>query len=130
MAGASAAARPCSPLLVRPTGIPPSSPIRIESICLDRENRHVAFGYGIHACVGQGLARLEAQVALEAMTRQMPGLRLVPAPPALAPGHRVPGFALAAGRVVIRALAETGPEEGREAKEERGGEGEARQTVT
>ncbi len=46
-----------------------------------RENRHVAFGYGIHACVGQGLARLEAQVALEAMTRQMPGLRLVPAPP-------------------------------------------------
>jgi cytochrome P450 len=39
---------------------------------------HVAFGYGIHACVGQQLSRLEFQVALEEFTRRMPSLRLAP----------------------------------------------------
>ena len=39
--------------------------------------RQVAFGYGIHFCVGAPLARLEAPIALAAMLRRFPRLRLV-----------------------------------------------------
>ncbi|HZQ78507.1 MAG TPA: cytochrome P450 [Acidimicrobiia bacterium] len=37
---------------------------------------HVAFGYGIHQCLGQPYARVEMQVALETLFRRIPGLRL------------------------------------------------------
>ncbi len=39
---------------------------------------HLAFGYGIHYCVGAPLARLEMTLLLESLTRQLPALRLLP----------------------------------------------------
>jgi cytochrome P450 len=41
-----------------------------------KPNRHLAFAAGAHACVGMGVARLEAQVALLRMLQKLPGLRL------------------------------------------------------
>jgi 4-methoxybenzoate monooxygenase (O-demethylating) len=36
-----------------------------------RANGHVAFGFGIHACIGAAMARLEGEVLLEALARQV-----------------------------------------------------------
>ena len=38
-------------------------------------NRHVAFGHGIHTCLGAALARLEARVAIERLVTRFPKLR-------------------------------------------------------
>jgi cytochrome P450 len=45
-----------------------------------RENarHHLAFGKGIHFCIGSALGKLEARLALEALTARFPGMRLVP----------------------------------------------------
>ncbi len=40
------------------------------------DNRHMAFGYGIHFCVGAPLARLEGEIALRSVLRRFPDLRL------------------------------------------------------
>lgn len=40
-------------------------------------NRHLAFGHGIHFCVGAPLARLEARIALPMMLEQLKDLRRV-----------------------------------------------------
>jgi cytochrome P450 len=37
---------------------------------------HLAFGYGVHQCLGQNLARMELQLALPALFERIPSLRL------------------------------------------------------
>jgi cytochrome P450 len=46
---------------------------------LDRQpgrNRHLTFGWGIHACPGQATARMELRVALEELLRLLPDIEL------------------------------------------------------
>jgi cytochrome P450 len=50
---------------------------------------HLAFGHGIHHCLGAPLARLEARIAVGSLIARFPHLRLVD--PATEPA-RVPGF--------------------------------------
>lgn len=38
--------------------------------------RHVAFGFGIHQCLGQPLARMELQVVYGTLYKRIPTLRL------------------------------------------------------
>jgi cytochrome P450 len=40
------------------------------------ENPHIAFGHGIHRCLGAPLARIELSAALRALLDRFPGLRL------------------------------------------------------
>ena len=49
-----------------------------DRVVLDRqENRHGAFGLGIHRCVGSNLARMEMQVAIEEWLKRIPDYRVV-----------------------------------------------------
>ena len=41
-----------------------------------RENRHLAFGYGIHFCIVAALARMEGEIAIAALVQRFPKLRL------------------------------------------------------
>jgi cytochrome P450 len=48
-----------------------------DALDLGRErNRHLAFGQGIHYCLGAPLARLEGQIALRRLLERVPTLRL------------------------------------------------------
>src|SRR5205085_1015222 len=43
-------------------------------------NQHVAFGYGIHYCLGAPLARLEGQIAITSLLARFPDLHLAVSP--------------------------------------------------
>jgi cytochrome P450 len=48
-----------------------------DTVIIDREvNRHVAFGLGIHRCLGSNLARLELRVAVEVFINRFPKFEL------------------------------------------------------
>ena len=46
------------------------------------DNRHIAFGWGIHFCLGAPLARVEGQIAIGTLVRRLPNLRLATEAPA------------------------------------------------
>ena len=48
---------------------------------IDRSPRgHLGFGFGVHQCIGQNLARAELQIALATLARRLPGLQLAVPP--------------------------------------------------
>ena len=59
----------------------PAANVCPEKLNLERRpNRHIAFGTGIHFCLGHQLARLEGKCALEALYARWPKLRLAVEP--------------------------------------------------
>ncbi|MBN0042670.1 cytochrome P450 [Streptomyces actuosus] len=56
-----------------------------DALDLHRPARHhVAFGFGVHQCLGQNLARAELEIALQTLFARLPGLRLA------IPADRIP----------------------------------------
>ncbi|HUR88640.1 MAG TPA: cytochrome P450 [Ramlibacter sp.] len=52
-----------------------------DTLDLTRENnRHLAFGFGIHQCAGLSLARLEGRIAIARFLARLPGYRLTQPP--------------------------------------------------
>lgn len=49
---------------------------RPDEVDLDRPRRHVGFGSGIHVCLGNTLARLEARTVLETLLAATSGFHL------------------------------------------------------
>jgi cytochrome P450 len=57
----------------------PDKFVDADKVVIDRrENPHVAFGLGIHRCIGSNLARMEMRIAVEEWLRRMPDFRLDP----------------------------------------------------
>jgi cytochrome P450 len=55
-----------------------------EKLDITREpNRHIAFGFGIHFCLGAPLARLEGTIAINLLLERMPRLQFAVEPSAL-----------------------------------------------
>ena len=57
-----------------------SDPERFNILRPKRENKHLAFGHGIHFCIGAPLARLETPIALNAILARFPRIRLAEQP--------------------------------------------------
>ena len=66
-------------------------PDRYENACTfdtaRADTSHLAFGHGIHHCLGARLARLEAVIAFTTLHRRFPAMRLAVPPSALRWGH-------------------------------------------
>ena len=76
-----------------------------ERLNLQRKpNRHIAFGTGIHFCLGHQLARIEGRCALKSLFRRWPELSLAVDPSKITWRKR-PGF-MAIDRLPVRVAAE------------------------
>jgi cytochrome P450 len=52
-----------------------------ETFDVERNTRgHLGFGYGVHQCIGQNLARVEMQIAFATLARRLPSLQLAVPP--------------------------------------------------
>jgi cytochrome P450 len=56
------------------------------------DNAHIAFGGGVHYCLGAPLARLELQTAIRTLLRRMPHLRLEGSEPEYRPAYVIRGL--------------------------------------
>jgi cytochrome P450 len=56
------------------------------------DNRHLAFGLGIHFCLGAPLARVEGEIALSTVVRRLPKLALATVAPQFRQGITVRGL--------------------------------------
>jgi cytochrome P450 len=56
------------------------------------DNRHIAFGWGIHFCLGAPLARIEAQTAISTLVQKMPRLSLATDHPEFRPSLTLRGL--------------------------------------
>ncbi|HEX4816266.1 MAG TPA: cytochrome P450 [Nonomuraea sp.] len=65
--------------------------------------RHLAFGLGIHFCLGATLARMEGEIALAALARAAPGLELIDLAPPYKPNLVLRGVATLPARLTASA---------------------------
>jgi len=56
------------------------------------DNRHIAFGWGIHFCLGAPLARIEGQIAINTLLRRLPKVSLATAEPEYRPSLTLRGL--------------------------------------
>ena len=57
--------------------VDPAAFERADEVLIDREeNRHAAFGLGIHRCLGSNLARLELTIAVQEFVKRFPAFEL------------------------------------------------------
>ncbi|HEX7444213.1 MAG TPA: cytochrome P450, partial [Acidimicrobiales bacterium] len=96
---------PEQPVTIEDTVIEPGTPVRLllgsanrdpaqyedpDTFDIHRRSiRHLAFGRGLHVCLGSALGRLEAQVVVPAVLRRFPDLQLVDTRPTWRPSFVV-----------------------------------------
>src|SRR5262249_8643489 len=56
------------------------------------DNRHIAFGWGIHFCLGAPLARIEGQIAINTLLKRLPKVSLATDEPEYRPSLTLRGL--------------------------------------